>query len=62
MKSLLLHMKKIRDKVFHSRKEGLSYYYLHSFDVTFNRIISQGFNSYTAIKNAFLSKSTIVFL
>ena len=42
MKDLLLYMKKIRDKAVFSNKDNLSYYYLHKFDVAYNRIIDEG--------------------
>ena len=42
MKSLLLHMKKIRDKAFDCGKDRLSYYYLHGFDIEYSQIIDEG--------------------
>jgi len=41
MKSLLLRMKKVRDKAVSSGKEKLSYYYLNGFDVAYNTIIDE---------------------
>ena len=42
MIDLLLRMKEVRDKAVYSGKENLSYYYLHTFDKEYDRIIEEG--------------------
>lgn len=42
MINLLLRMKDVRDKAVCSGKENLSYYYLHTFDKEYDRIIEEG--------------------
>jgi len=42
MIDLLLKMKDVREKAVYSSKENLSYYYLHTFDKEYDRIIKEG--------------------
>lgn len=43
-KTLLLEMKKVKDKAVEQEKEALSYYYLHKFDMQYDEIIKKAYN------------------